>query len=251
MTTKRSHLEDMTATLYNDEVFAPVDRDLHLERIAGGNETEVYRTDDQRYVVKLKCELGGDRRTALDNARTMRAAAEQFAACIGEEHSIPSYYLIARDSKQRVQVLVIQPFVVHAHPLVQVRYRTLSTQERAHVAKQLQTIIKRSLSFYNSTRTMPDLYGRTSTSPAERRRLRSPWRIPERMWSFLIQRNLLRSHNLLLTNPPECRVVLVDYDFVRRSKFYRWVYYTVRRVLFWRDQALIWRMRRGAKVPRD
>ena len=39
---------------YADQVFAPLDRDLALERIAGGNETEVYRTDDQRYVVKLK-----------------------------------------------------------------------------------------------------------------------------------------------------------------------------------------------------
>jgi hypothetical protein len=240
----------MTTTFYNDEVFAPVDRDLYLERIAGGNETEVYRTDDQRYVVKLKCELGGDRQTALDNARAMRAAAEQFAACIGEEHSIPSYYLVARDSKKRVQVLVIQPFVAHAHPLVHVHYRTLNSQERARIAEQLQTIIKRSLSFYSSTGSMPDLYGRTSTSPEERRRLRSPWRIPERLWSFLVQRNLLRSHNLLLTNRPECRVVLVDYDFVRRSKFYRWVYYSVRRALFWRDQALIWQMRLGAKVPK-
>ena len=46
-------------TIYADQVFAPLDRDLALERIAGGNETEVYRTDDQRYVVKLKSDHGG------------------------------------------------------------------------------------------------------------------------------------------------------------------------------------------------
>jgi hypothetical protein len=239
----------MTATLYTNEVFAPVDRDLYLERIAGGNETEVYRTDDQRYVVKLKCELGGTLGGALDSAKAMRAAAEQFAACIGEEHSIPSYYLIARDSDSRVQVLVIQPFVAHAHPLCSVDYTTLSAAERQRVAAQLRALIKRALNFYANTRSMPDLYGRTSTSAAERKRLRSPWRIPERLWSFVVRRNLLRSQNLLLTNAPECRVVLVDYDFVRRSVFYRWVYYTVRRVLFWRDQGLIWRMLWGAKVP--
>lgn len=28
-----------------------------MERIAGGNETEVYRTDDRRYVVKVKSDL--------------------------------------------------------------------------------------------------------------------------------------------------------------------------------------------------
>jgi hypothetical protein len=239
----------MTATLYTNEVFASVDRDLYLERIAGGNETEVYRTDDQRYVVKLKCELGGTLGEALDSARAMRAAAEQFAACIGEEHSIPSYYLIARDSDSRVQVLVLQPFIAHAHPLCNVDYTALSTDERERVAAQLRALIKRALSFYTSTRSMPDLYGRTSTSAAERKRLRSPWRIPERLWSFVVRRNLLRSQNLLLTNAPECRIVLVDYDFVRRGSFYRWVYYTVRRVLFWRDQGLIWRMRRGASVP--
>ena len=239
----------MTATLYTNQVFAPVDRDLYLERIAGGNETEVYRTDDQRYVVKLKCELGGTLDAAIDSAKAMRAAAEQFMACIGQEHSIPSYYLIACDSDSRVQVLVIQPFVAHAHPLCNVDYTTLSADERNHVAAQLRALIKRALNFYANTRSMPDLYGRTSTSAAERKRLRSPWRIPERLWSFVARRNLLRSQNLLLTNAPECRIVLVDYDFVRRGSFYRRVYYTVRQVLFWRDQGLIWRMQWGAKVP--
>ena len=45
-------------TAYADQLFASLDRDLELERIAGGNETEVYRTDDRRHVVKLKNDLG-------------------------------------------------------------------------------------------------------------------------------------------------------------------------------------------------
>ncbi len=36
-------------TIHVDEVFAVLDRDPDLERIGGGNETEVYRTDDSRY----------------------------------------------------------------------------------------------------------------------------------------------------------------------------------------------------------
>ena len=43
---------------YADAIFAPIDHDLELERIAGGNETEVYRTDDRRHVVKLKSDMG-------------------------------------------------------------------------------------------------------------------------------------------------------------------------------------------------
>ena len=46
----------MSMSTYADVVFAPIDRDLALERIAGGNETEVYRSDDGRYVAKLKSE---------------------------------------------------------------------------------------------------------------------------------------------------------------------------------------------------
>ena len=46
-------------TLHADDVFAPLDDDHVLQRLAGGNETEVYKTDDQRYVVKVKHDLGG------------------------------------------------------------------------------------------------------------------------------------------------------------------------------------------------
>jgi hypothetical protein len=243
--------DDQATTAYADQVFAPLDRDLHLERVGGGNETEVYRTDDRNYVVKLKSDLGGTTAEALAHARDMRAAAEQFASCLGPAHSIPTYYLVARDSAGRSQVLAVQPFLAGARPLFDVRYRDLGAAERRHIAAQLREVIRRSLSFYRQAGSMPDLYGRTSASTAERRRLNGPLMLPWRLWSFLMQRNLLRSHNLMLTAAPEQRVVLVDYDFVRKSRLYRLVYYAVRWMLFWRDVILIALMQRGAAVPKD
>ena len=96
---------------------------------------------------------------------------------------------------------------------------------------------------------MPDLYGRRSASSEERARHNAPHRLPWRVWSFLVRRNLLRSHNLLLAEGPTPRVVLIDYDLVRKGWLYRRVYYTVRRALFLRDRALLWWMRRGGPVP--
>src|SRR6476661_2170800 len=229
-------------TIYADQVFAPLDGDLVLERIAGGNETEVYRTDDQRYVVKLKSDYGGTADATLAHALADRAAAERFIACLGPQHTIASYYVIARDSSGRAQALVIQPYLAGAQQLFAIDYRTLSSDERAHIAAQLREIIRRSLSFYRATASMPDLYGRSSTSAAERARLNKPWMLPQRLWSFLVERNLLRAHNLLLTPAPEHRIVLVDYDIVRRGRLYRLIYFGVRWILFWRDHMLILRL---------
>jgi hypothetical protein len=243
---ERALLAEQPAMHYTDEVFAPLDRDHQLERIAGGNETEVYRTDDQRYVVKLKSELGGSRDEALQHARVMRVAAEQFVACLGPEQSIPSFYVVSRDQQGRAQVLVMQPFVAHAQPLYHVDYAALSDQQRRDIARNLRLIIRRALAFYRATGSMPDLYGRSSASAAERQRTNGLHRLPHRLWSFLVERSLLRSHNLLLTDTPDDHVVLVDYDIVRRGRLYRRVYYAVRWLLFWRDLLLIWRMvRRG------
>ncbi len=225
--------------IYADQVFAPLDRDLELERIAGGNETEVYRTDDQRYVVKLKSDHGGTADVALACALADRAAAERFIACLGPERTITSYYVVARDSSGRAQTLVIQPYLAGAQQLFDIDYRALSRDERILIASQLREIIRRSLSFYRATASMPDLYGRRSTSAAERVRLNKPWMLPQRLWSFMVERNLLRAHNLLLTPAPERRIVLVDYDIVRRGRFYRLIYFAVRWMLFWRDHILI------------
>ncbi|MDP9310928.1 MAG: hypothetical protein M3R24_08560 [Chloroflexota bacterium] len=233
------------ATAYTDAVFAPLDHDHQVERIAVGNETEVYCSDDRRFVIKLKPELGGDLRHALMHARIMQAAAEQFITCLGPDHTIHSAYVIARDALGNVQVLVVQQFVEDAVALDRVDYQALSAVERKHIARQLRSIIRRSLQFYQTHGRMPDLYGRTSTSAAERARLNRPWMLPLRLWSFLVQRNLLRSHNLMLTAAPERRIVLVDYDLVRRGWLYRRVYFAVRWLLFWRDRLLLWFMRQS------
>jgi hypothetical protein len=238
-------------TQHTDRLFAALDADLSMERIGGGNETEVYRTDDGRFVVKIKEELGGEVTTAIAQAQELRAAAQIFAQCLGP-YSLPSYYAIATDAQQRAQVLVIQPFAGPAQALYNLDYETLSSRQRAVLAEQLRDIIRRSLHLYKTNGSMPDLYGRESPNRAARSQMRSIWMMPNRIWSFLVQRNLLRSHNLMVLLHPdtEPRIVLVDYDPVRRSALYRRIYYLVRWFLFFRDHALIVLMKRGSRVPR-
>ncbi len=225
--------------VHADDVFAPIDADLSLERVAGGNETEVYRSDDGRFVAKLKHELGGPLPVALAEAGVMRAAADAFAACLGPHYSIPSYYLLSRDSEGHVQILVLQPYLHDAQPLYTLDYRRLPRNERRRLAAALREIIARAEAMYRATGSMPDLYGRTSANRAERRLNRSPRQLPRRIWSFLVERTILRSHNLLRTGDPERPVALVDYDFVRRGALYRMVYFLVRIALFWRDRLAI------------
>ena len=228
-----------------DQVFAPVDRDNQMERIGGGFETEVYLTEHGRYLVKLKSELGGDLHAALEHACKMRERAEQFVACLGPEHSIPSYYILSRDSAGKVQVLVIQPFIQSARPLYKVDYTALSADERREVADQLCEIIRRQLVLYRETGYMPDLYGLSSTSRADRLRMRTPHMLPWHVWSFLVRRNLLCSSNLLLTDGPRHQIVLVDYDLVPWHPLLRRIYFAVRRLLCWRDYLLITGMEHG------
>lgn len=230
--------------LYHDDAFAVLDPDHAMARIGGGFETEVYLTDDRRYVVKLKHDLGGELASALAYVQQMRAAAEGFAACLGPEHSIPNEYVLTRDSAGHVQVLVVQPFIANAHTLEKIDFAELSPEQRAVVADQLQQIVWRSLAYYRTTGLMPDLYGMTSTGDEERARLSRPHMLPWHLWSFFVRRNLLRSYNLLLTGAPELRVVLVDYDLVRWHTIIRRIYFAVRWLLGWRDHLLISRMRR-------
>jgi hypothetical protein len=226
-------------TIYSDAVFAAIDQDLGLERVAGGNETEVYRSDDGRYVAKVKHELGGAPVEAVAQARQMRAAADDFVDCLGPEYAIPSHYLVGRETSGRAQVVVLQEYLRHARPLSAVRYSELPAAERRRLGAHLRTIIGRAEAMYREKGCMPDLYGRTSSSHEERRRNRSFLNLPRRTWSFLVERTLLHSQNLMLTDDPERPVVLVDYDFVRRSKLYQRVYFLVRKLLFARDRLAI------------
>jgi hypothetical protein len=235
-------------TLRIDSAFAPVDRDGDLERIGGGNETEVFRTDDQRHVVKLKHEADQSLAGALARARQLRATAAELAEWLGPRHTIACHFYIARDSAGLAQVVVVQPNLCGARSLNDVDYAALTAAERADLADQLAGLLQRSRAMYRAVRRMPDLYGRSSASKADRRRRNSPLRLPWRLWSFLVRRNLLRSHNLMLTPAPDRRVVLVDYDPVRRSPIYKSLYYAVRRILFWRDRRMIARLRRGGAI---
>ncbi|MBX0329502.1 hypothetical protein K2Z83_17670 [Oscillochloris sp. ZM17-4] len=225
-------------TEHHDAVFAPIDYDHVLERVAGGNETEVYRSDDGRYVVKLKPEEGDTLEEALASARQMRAAADLFCACMGAGRSIPSSYLLARDSRGEIHPLVIQPFLEGAQTLADLDLRALGRAERAALAAELTAIIGRASALYRRAGIMPDLYGRTSGSRAERRQLNGMMMLPWRIWGFLVRRTLLRSHNLMRT--ADGRLVLVDYDTVRRGALYRGVYFLARYLLFFRDRAAIW-----------
>src|SRR4051794_11425063 len=181
-----------------DQVFAPLDQDHRVERVGGGFETEVYCLEDRHYLVKLKSELGSDLLGALAYARQMRSIAEQFARCLGPDYSIHSDYILSRDTRGRVQVLVVQPFITGAHPLHKIDYDQLTAAERESVTRQLLDIVRRAMKLYRETGYMPDLYGLSSTSNAERLGLASIWKLPWHLWSFLAGRDLLRSWNLLL-----------------------------------------------------
>ena len=229
-------------TLHRDTIFAPLDRDLHMARIGGGNETEVYTTDDHRYVIKVKSEQSADLNGAIHLAIGARRAARKFARIVGKQHSIPSYYVISRGDDGEVKPVVLQPFLADAVPLFAVDYSRLNFQQRLRIAKQLLHLIYRSVTAFVHGGVMPDLYGRASES-VEVRKVQKSWRrLPHRLWGFIVKRNLLRAHNLMLINPTKPRIVLVDYDAVPHSKLYQMVYYSVRLMLFWRDLVLIWMM---------
>ena len=237
------------STLYHDPLFAALDADHHLERIGGGNETEVYCTDDRRYVVKVKHSSATTLAATLAQAVLLRKAARRFATVMGPRHSIRSEFLLGQDGAGQTQLLVVQPFYAEAQTLFAVDYRTLNLVARWQLARQLLHIIRRAVATYGKRGWMPDLYGRTSASRAEREQLNHWYRLPWRLWGFLVKRNLLRAHNLMLTAGPEQRIILVDYDPVTRGKLYQLIYYHIRLWLFWRDLLLIGLMVLTGWVP--
>jgi hypothetical protein len=243
-------LEDLQSQAFLDDIFACLARGQHFERIAGGSQTDVYCTGDQRYVVKLKSQRGGTLRSTLAQAHAMWAAAEQFAASLGPRHSIPSIFVVAREHAGALRVLVIQPFVRNARPLSAVDEQALPADERMHLAQQLHAIACAALKCFRATGRMPDLYGSFSVSTADRLRLNAPTMWPRRAWTNLAQQSLLRSHNLVLTATPERRVVLVDYDPVRWRGARGFINEAVRWMLIWRDHmrlhAMLVRVSQGA-----
>lgn len=227
--------------LHKNLLFACLDIDLHLERIAGGNESEVYLTDEGHFVVKLKNNPYPTSEIALFEAEMLRTAAQNFADIIGVEHSIPSRFLIASDDTSHVYIIIIQAYLKESHPLFYLDYAEMSPELRHLIATQLQTIIRRSMRSYWRMGIIPDIYGRSAASAEERIRRNSWSQLPARLWSFLVRRTLLRAHNLLLT--PEQQIRLIDYDPVDQPALYKRIYYTTRFVLFFRDLFFIWLMK--------
>jgi hypothetical protein len=224
---------------HHNPAFAALDADHVLERIAGGNETDVYRSDDGRTVVKLKHEQHADIAAALRETQRLRTAAVRYRVLLGERHTIPSDFLLARDRQGTIQVLTVQPFLSHARPLADLDLSRLTAAERRQLAAELRDIIRRAVVSWLRSGDMPDLYGRRARHAAERAAARSLRNLPERIWSFLVRRTILQSQNLLLTATPPRQVVLVDYDEVRRSRLYRSVYFLTRLLLFVRDLIVI------------
>jgi hypothetical protein len=237
------------STLHHDPIFAPIDIDLHLERIGGGNETEVYCTDERRYVVKVKSDHIGTVHEMVAQGRHLRRAARRFSTVMGTRHTIPNAFLIAANAQGQAQLLALQPFRKDARPLSSINYAQLTFRERRTLAGELLHIMRRAMGAYWKRGWMPDLYGRSSRSSAERARLNHWYLLPWRLWSFVVQRNLLRANNLMLTTQPDQRLILVDYDPVMRSKLYQRVYYALRVTLFLRDICLIALMIATGWVP--
>lgn len=229
----------------SDPVFAVLVHSSAMQRIAGGSETDVYRSEDEHYVVKVKRELGGTLDHALTWARTMRTVAEEFIAYLGPNHSLANYYVIVQDETGIAQVLVIQP-LLHAQPLSDVDYRAINAAERTHIALQLRDLIRRALTCWRATGHLPDLHGTRSVSTADRKRINTIALAPRRIWQFFVDEHVLRSNNLLLTDEPERRVVLVDYDLLRWRPVPRRTYLTLRWLLFWRDHWLVLRLLRSS-----
>lgn len=226
---------------HRNDIFAPIDIDHVLERIAGGNETDVYRSDDHRFVVKLKGELGSRNiASMLADARRMQRTAGRFAACLGPRHAIPTSFVLSRDSAGFVRALAIQPYLADARVLASIEWRSMDAVQRRQIGRDLRHIIAQAVSCLFRTGHLPDLYGRVSASAAERQHRKQLRYLPERIWSFLVKRTILHSQNLMLTAEQPPRLVLIDYDEVRQSPLYRAIYFLTRLMLFGRDLIVIW-----------
>lgn len=228
----------MTKQTAVSELFAFWAQEHHLERIGGGSETDVYRTGDAHYVVKLKGAAGTTPADALAQASALRETATQFTTFLGPEHTIPTWFFVARDGAGQVTTVAIQPNLAPATPLAAVDYHTLQPRKWAQIERQLLTVLRRALRCYKRTGHMPDLYGAYSRTVAERRRLNTPLMWPVRVWRFLTQR-WWHAHNLLLTPEPQARVILVDYDHVRWRNPWGRIYYAICWLLFWRELLLL------------
>ncbi|MBI1298237.1 hypothetical protein GC175_25165 [bacterium] len=212
-----------------------------LRRIAGGSETDVYAVNQNALLVKVKwVDRYATPAQALAAAEEERAIVAEFVQYLGLDHVIPSQFIISQDEDGWSRVIEVQPFLEDAVALDTVDFDALSAVDRREILGQLRGLVKNAIRCYEETSHIPDLYGTYSTSTTERLELNHPMQWPRRLWNFVVEHRLTRSHNLMLVQTPTPRVVLVDTDPVRwkgwQGKVYYWV---VRWVLFQRDRILL------------
>jgi hypothetical protein len=218
---------------------------LHLTQpltyLSGGSQTDVYRTADRRFVLKLKA-LGGRAGLARRRAAQMRRLADALYNQLGHEHGLRSWLLVLADAAGKPLVVAVQPFLAGARPLDAVPLDALGPAGRAALLASLDRLVRQTLACYGATGRVADLYGYGRADGAAARRW-APRRLLAEGWRLLSQRPLLTSHNLLLT--PDQRVVLVDYDLICHAPLGCGLIYGARAILLLRDLAQLRLLRRA------
>lgn len=236
----------MTLTSEPDATDAPALPALHLTHpltyLSGGSQTDVYRTDDRRFVLKLK-PGAGQADEAQRRAAQLKQLADALYADIGPAHSMPTWFLVLADEAGQPLVVGVQPFLDGAHPLDAIAIDTLTPPSRAAILAQLRTIVTRSLAGYRATGRVADLYGYGHKDGAEARRW-EPRRLLAEGWRLISARPLLTAHNLMLTS--DSRIVLVDYDPICSSHLGCRLIHGARALLLLRDRLQLAMLGRAA-----
>ena len=162
-------------------VLAPIHAAAGVQRISGGSETDVYRLEDGRSVLKVKQLAATSREGAQAEIEEMQAAAQSFATYLGVDHSIQTHFVLSEDEFGKFYALGFQSYLADARPLAEVDVLALHPQERTQVEWQLLLLLRQALQCYHATGHMPDLYGTYSRSIVERQRMNSPLMWPKRV----------------------------------------------------------------------
>jgi len=200
--------------------------------LSGGSQTDVYRTADRRFVIKLKA-TNARTVAARQQAAQLQQVADLLRAHLGPEHSLNTWFLVLADDSGQQLVVGVQPFLDGAHPLDAVVLGSLTRASQVSLLENLRSIVRRSLACYHSTGRAADLYGYGRTAGSEARRW-DPRRLLAEGWRLISQRPLLTAHNLMLTQ--DGRVVVVDYDPICHSRLSCRLIYGARALLLVRDQ---------------
>lgn len=206
-----------------------------VERIAGGYETDVFRSGDRRLALKLK-HSSGSPAAMLARARRLRQVADMFRSYIAPEHGLPNDYLIVAGADGASHVLAVQPFLDGAHTLDTLQIDACTPAERSALAGQLAAIVAGALDCYRGTGYLPDLYGLGHRDGAQARTWDLRW-VLRVGWRMLAGRPLISAHNLMLT--ADGQIVLVDYDPICRGWLFCRLAYLARALLLLRDRAHI------------